>query len=104
MTGGDDASRVSQLRALLDGGALCSLKSNMWKSDLPFPADKHQLIHPKTTARLRLVSAAAGPQRSSRLRVRINRAANRALKLRGTERLGRQSVRDIFTLFAVVMR
>lgn len=103
MTGGDDASRVSQLRALLDGSALCSLKSNMWKSDLPFPADKHQLIHPKTTARLRLVSAAAGPQRSSRLRVRINRAANRALKLRGTERLGRQSVRDIFTLFAVVM-
>lgn len=40
------------IRALLDGGVLCSLKSNMWKSDLPFPADKYLLIHPRMTARL----------------------------------------------------
>lgn len=38
------------IRAPLDSGGPCSLKSNMWKSDLPFPADKYLLIRP-TTAR-----------------------------------------------------
>lgn len=52
LTSADDASHVRPLEPPLDSDALCSLKSNMWKSDLQFPADRNLLIHPKTTARL----------------------------------------------------